>query len=322
MGAYDNIVTLGISPDDGASLSGLQLIQAPGISIKTLNQTANENYISGVKLAMVKKALALTQFQNDFIGALQSNKVLTTINEPIYDTSVFNPNVSVGASPLERGIMLQRNTSYRGTLRKLMLKTINLYPLSSGNATIKIYDGFTETSYQVTLVANQVNTFQSTYEVNPYSHGIKVLVLAPDISFASSQVICGQGCNNSMPNPCGYANGWDGQYKQKNEGYGINVQFYCHCDYSQIITDMASSFTGQLIWLKWQILIAEEQYSTDRFNFMCIYRRDDIQKNILPDLQNQYNSKWNEMMAGLFQILKTYQDDCLNCRGIRWQNNI
>lgn len=322
MGPYDNIVSLGIAPDAGPSLSGLLLTDAPGISIKTLNMAASETYVQGPALAMRKKQLALIQFQNDFVGALQTNKVLTSINDPIYDTSVFNPGNNLGSSALERGIMLMRNSSYRGTLRTLCLKNIQVYPLTGGNATIKIYDGYTETSFNVTLVANQVNIFQSTYVVNEYSTGIKVLIDAPGISFASAQVICGQGCNNSMPNPCGYANGWDGTMKIKDEGFGVNLQFYCHCDYSKIITDMATSFTGQLIWLKWQYLIMEEQYKTDRFNAWTIYNRDEIPKIILPDLESQYNQKWNEMMAGLFQILSTYRDDCLNCRGIRWKTNV
>jgi len=322
MSVYDNIVTLGIAPDDGDSLSGLKLIDAPGISIKTLNQVASETYTQGVTLAMRKKNVSLIQFQNDFIGALQTNKVVTSINDPVYDTSVFNPASSVGASSFERGISLMRNRNYRGSLRKLRLKNIQLYPLTSGDATLKIYDGFTETDYSITLIANQVNTFASTFEVSEYSFGIKVLVDAPGISFASARVICGEGCSGSMPNPCGYANGWDGTKKVKSEGYGINVQFYCHCDYSQIITDMSKTFSGQLIWLKWQELIWDEQQKTDRFNFWCLYNKDQIKNEIIPDIIGQYNTKWNEMMAGLYAILETYKDDCLNCRGVRWRTNV
>lgn len=323
MGAYDNIVTLGIAPDDAASLSGLQLIQAPGITIKTLNNTANETYIKGVTLAMQKKALALVQFQNDFIGALQTNRVLTDINEPVYDTCVFNSASNIGASAAERGVSVWRNTAYRGSLRSVIIKTIQCYPLTSGNGTINIDDGQKVQSINVTFVANQVNTYSVTPIVLPStSFGFKITIDAPDISFASARVICGEGCNGSIPNPCGHAKGWDGTGYQKYEGYGVNVQFYCHCDYTRIITDMANSFTGELIWLKWQYNIFDEQYKTDRFNFWCVYNREDIPKVILPDLANQYAQKWNEMMAGLFNILKTYNDDCLNCRGIRWRTNI
>jgi hypothetical protein len=322
MDALNNIVTLGIAPDDGASLSGFQLINAPGITLKTLNNIANETYTKGVNLALLKKSLSTTQFYNDFIGALQANRVMTTISEPLYDTSVFNPNNSVGSSTMERGIELWRNVSYRGTLRKLIVKNVQLFPLASGTATLKIYDGFTETDYAVNLTANQVNTFAADYTVNEYSKGIKVLVDAPSIPFASAAVICGQGCNNSMPNPCGFANGWSGAAREKHEGYGVNVQFQCHCDYSQIITDMANSFTGELIYLKWQYNIWEEQYKTDRFSTWCVYNREDIKKEILPDIEARYNEKWNAMMDGLYQILLIYRDDCLNCRGIRLRTNI
>lgn len=323
MGSYNDIVTLGLPPDDGASLSGLRLIDAPGITLKTLNNTADETYINGINLALVKKNLALTLFQNDFIGALQANRVVTYINEPTYDTAVFNPMVDIGSSSLERGTMIVPANSYKGALRILNLKTIQLYPLNSGNVVIKIYDGFTETIYpSVSVTGGVVNTFQSTYVVNKYSTGIKILLNAPGISFASAQIICGEGCNGALPNPCGYANGWDGSLKNKNEGYGINVTFSCHCDYTQIITDMAAGFTGELIFLKWQIAFWEEYLSTDRFNFFAVYGKADVEKRTLPDLQNKYNIKWNLMMDGLFSILQTYRDSCLNCRGVRWASNI
>lgn len=323
MASYDNIVTLGLPPDDAASLSGLQLIDAPGLTLKTLNNVADETYINGINLAMKKKNVALTLFQNDFLGALQANRVMTTINEPVYDTAVFNPNVNIGASTLEWGTMIVPNKQYHGALRTLHIKNIELYPLTSGTVIIKIYDGFTETTFPPqTVTANQVNTFASTYVVNKYSTGIKILVNAPTIQFASAVVICGEGCNGASPNPCGYANGWSGTAKNRSEGYGMNIQFSCHCDYTQIITDMAKSMTGELIFLKWQIAIWEEYLSTDRFNFITIYSRDDVKDRVLPKLENKYNQKWNLLMDGLFAILKTYKDSCLDCRGISWKTNV
>lgn len=323
MGSYNNIVTLGLPPDDGVSLSGLQLIDAPGLTIKTLNETANETYINGINLALKKKQLALVLFQNDFVGALHANNVVTTLSEPIYDTAVFNPGLNLGSSTLERGTMIMPSGQYRGVLRTLNVKNIQFFPLTSGSATIKIYDGFTQTVYPpVSLTAGSINTFASTYTVDKRSTGIKILVDAPTVQFASAQIICGEGCNGAMPNPCGYANGWDGAAKNRNEGYGMNVQFSCHCDYTQIITDMAVGMTGELIFLKWQMMIWEEFLQTDRFNFFCIYDRDDVRKYTLPDLQNKYNMKWNMMMEGLYGILKTYRDDCLDCRGIRLAANV
>ncbi len=54
MACLDNIVTLGVCPDEAESTSGLKLMQAAGISIKNLAEIANETYGSGVELAIEK----------------------------------------------------------------------------------------------------------------------------------------------------------------------------------------------------------------------------------------------------------------------------
>jgi len=81
---------------------------------------------------------------------------------------------------------------------------------------------------------------------------------------------------------------------------------------------MPKTFIGELIWLKWQINIYKEHLKSNRFNNWVIYNDDRIQEYILPELQTEYTDKWNALMQGLPEILKTYQDSCLICRGARW----
>lgn len=324
----ESVVTLGACPDEGVSKSGFTLLSAPGISIKGLASTANETYMSGANLAMAKKAISLTQVKNDFIGALQANKVVPFITDPTHSAGVFVGGTSMGNYSGERGITLHKNASYRGGLRKTYIKSVQLYPLANGNADIKIYDGNTVTVYAVTLVAGQVNTFDSTqldgfpYLISANSSAVRVLVDNTDIPFASADIRCLKGCGGTMPNPCGWVDGWNGSGAVKNEGFGVNVEFYCSCDYEKILCDLSNSFSGELIWLKWQYNIYEEQYKTNRFNSWVTYNREEIKDDILPDLERKYNQKWNDMMGGLLGILQTYRDDCLICKGIRWRTNI
>jgi hypothetical protein len=334
MSCIDNIVSFGACPDEGPSLSGFTLLDAPGISPKALANIASETYTSGANLAMKKKAITLLQIRNDLVGAMQANKVVSMVTDPVYETSIFNPAVNVGISDaIERGITLHKSNAYRGTLRQTIIKAIQCYPLGSGDGTIKIYvakgnNVVDEYSYPVSLAADRVNTFgEEELDGFPFvlpdaSHAVKVLIDGDGISFASAQLTCMKGCNGSMPNPCGWVDGWDGNKAVKAEGYGVNVQFYCHCDYDKLMCDLAKSFTGELIWLKWQMNIYDEHYKSDRFNNWVIYNRDEINKLILPDLQNKYNTKWNDLMGNMLGILKNYRDDCLQCRGIRWETNV
>lgn len=327
MACIDDIVTLGACPDEGVSKSGLTLLMAPGMSQKIFANIANETYIQGREMVMAKKKLALITIKNDFVGVLQANRVITTISNPIYDTSVYNLNASVGTSDLSRGVTIHKNTSYRGKLRKTIIKSVQCYPRSSGTGVLEIKDGFNTYAYEIDLVGGQVNTFDHDilgdfpFYINSDCHSFKVLIRT-DVDMASAFIQCKKGCNNPAPNPCGWADGWGGTKAVQEQGYGVNVQFYCECDYTQILCDLSSSYSGELIWLKWQILVMEEQCRTDRFNNWVIYNRDEIWERILPDLNNKYTEKWNNLMSGLLGILNTYRDECLNCRGLRRVVNI
>lgn len=327
MACIDSIVTLGICPDEGVSKSGLTLMQAPGISPNILADIASETYVKGTTLAMEKKRLILTQVKNDFYGALHLNNVMTQLPETEYNSSYFIETTDKGTYDGMRGVII--NKAHRtGNLRKTYIKTIELFPLQSGETTLQVKVGGLEYNYPITVVADQINVFDEDtldgfpFEVPPQYANVRVSVDQSDISFASAEIQCMQGCGGKMPNDCAWAEGWDGVKKVKSEGYGVNVTFYCKCDYDQILCDLSNSFSGEIVWLKWQIAILEEQYQTDRFNNWVIYNREDIQKHILPDLENKYVNKWNSLMAGMPGILKNYRDSCLNCKGIRWRSNV
>lgn len=327
MACLDQIVTLGICPDDGASLSGFTLLQADGISLKNLANIADEDNITGVNLAMEKKTLSITQVKNDFIAALQSNRIVTTLSNQEYKSARFITGIDGGTYAGYRGQTLHK-VPFRGKLRKTVLKSIDCYPLQSGNTTIRIDDGVNVYNYNVTVVANQVNTFDADvlsgfpFEIDKQSNSIEVTIDQTSIAFAKSEIICHKGCNGTAPNNCGWVDGWTGTGAIKAEGYGLNLNFYCECDYGQILCDLANSYVGELIWLKWQINIFKEQLKSNRFNNWVIYNQEQINETILPDLISQYNSRWNALMEGSLGILKSYGDDCLNCRGVRWQVTI
>lgn len=322
------IVSLGICPDETTSLSGLTLMQAPGISPRNLSNIAADFDVNGITMAMQKKALALTLFKNDFYGALTANKVIPSLPKTHYGVTYFKTATSKGTYTGDRGIILHKNGAWKGSIRSTFINTIELYPLASGDTTIKLIVGQNIYAYNVTVVANQVNSFDGDvldgfpFEIPEYIENVKILVDQTTIPFASSVITCKKGCDGTQPNECGWAEGWDGTAKEKSEGYGVTATFYCVCDYDKIICDMATSFTGELIWLKWQIAIFEEQVMSNRFDNWVIYNHDEIRDKLLPQLRNDYTGKWNSMMQGLYGILKNYKDSCLLCKGIRWVQNV
>lgn len=325
MSCLDNIVTLGLCPDDGVPSSGLKLIDAGGITLKNLAKAATETYTSGVNMAMAKKSLAIKLLSNDFIGALQSNGVMPNISNPVYNTSIFNTQATNGYYNGERGVTVYRVDDRGSRLRSLTLEAIELYPLQSGDSYINITDGYSQYSYPVTLLSNQVNTFDaSNLDGFPFvvqSGYAKVTISNENISFAKSPVICHTGCSG-LDNSCGWADGWNGTGKVPKEGYGVNVKFKCECNYEQILCDLYKGFTGELLWLKWQILIFDEQLKSNRFNEWIIYNRDELKDYIIPQLKSEYNAKWGDLMGAMPGILNTYKDSCIVCKSIRWVSSI
>lgn len=332
MSCLDNIVTLGLCPDSEKSTSGFRLIDAPGISIKNLALTATETYQSGTDLGMEKKQLALTRIKNDFLKALHSNNVIANISTPIHDSGRFDPNASVGTYGGDRGVIWHAAGKYRGNLRVGQLNDVALLPLTSGDTTLKvIYEQggvVKEFSWPITVTSGQVNTFGSEeLEGFPFVFPagvstVKVLVDQTNVAFASSVITCMTGCNGGLPNDCGWVDGWSGTGRIKAEGYGIVLHFSCFCDYTQILCDLSNSYVGELIWLRWQIEIFQEQLLSNRFNEWVVYGATELKETVIPNLQKEYEDRWQTFADGLYNILKTYRDDCLNCRDIRWVVNV
>lgn len=326
MSCLDNIISLGYC-DGEISTSGYTLMQAPGMSPINADKIATEQYGSGYNLLQVKKVLAQKAVRNDLLKVLYVNNIASTIADKVYDSSVFVPGINMGTYPGFRGVKLHGvNSGKRGTLRKLMVKSIQCYPLTSGVGEIHIIDYISGvesiTTIPVTFVANSINTFTLPDPYIAQNKDIAIVIDNTAINFCSAKITCKKGCSNDIPNPCAWSNGWDGTEDVRLEGYGVNVQFYCHCDYDQLLCDFSQPFIGELIWLKLQQMVFEEQYKTNRFNGWVIYNRDDI-KEWIDDVQTKYNSQFNNIVAGgLFKMLEEYRDECLNCRGIRKMVNV
>lgn len=307
-----------------SSLSGLDLMDAPELSIRNLANIANEEYVTGMQLAQRKVQQATLLVRNDFMSILAANRVMPQLAERQYTTGEFRAATTFPAEAKERGLTLYRNTRIKGTLRKLYINSIQVYPLADATgAELKIYDdagGGTVSVYNIDLNANTVNTFRVNYEVK--GNFARVLLNGTDIPVASSFLTCFTGCNGTLPNDCAYTRGWyDDKEISGKEGFGINVEFNCSCDYEQLLCDMARTYIGEIVWLKSRVLLLEEHLRTNRLNNWVVYGREETQQ-YLTDVENQYRDKWRIFADAVPGILQQFKDDCLQCNGVKWVVNV
>lgn len=322
-----DIVTIGLC-DTEPSKSGFTLMGAAGMSPLNASKITTEQYDNVLAMLEVIKQNALRIVRTDFNGFLQSNRIATTITNRVYDSAKFNISKANGFYAGFRGQTLFPNTKYqRGNMRQLRIVSVETYTLIGGDGNIVIADFDNgvpiTTTYPTTFTANTKQTHVLPIPYTTVSNQVSVLIDNTSLAFASSEVLCGVGCGGTVKNDCAKVSGYDGEMFVRKEGYGMNVQFTCDCDYDLLICDLTAAFTGELIWYKMQELFYEEQYKSNRFNNWTIYNTKQIAEQIIPDLQNKYATKFNAMISGgIMDILKQYQDDCLNCRGIRFQTNI
>jgi hypothetical protein len=326
MSQLQNIISIrDITTEENVpSLSGLDLMDAPEISILNLAHIANEEYVTGLNLAKKKITQATTLVRNDLMSALAANNVIPRLDAKLHSTGEFKTQVTFPAEAKERGLTLYKNNRIKGKLRKLKIQNVKVYPLAdAAGATLKIYDdyaGGTVSTYQVDMAADKVNTYKVDYEVK--GSFARVLLDGTDVPVASAYLTCFTGCNGTLPNDCGYTKGWydDAEISGK-EGFGINLEFSCECDYEQLLVDMAKTYVGEIVWLKTRVLLLEEHLRTNRLNNWVIYGREETQQ-YLTDVENQYREKWRLFTQSLPGLLQAYKDDCLQCNGIRWVTNV
>lgn len=324
MSCLDNIISVGeCGSPAGGGTSGLNLFDAPEISIKTLAKMSNENYVSGMALATAKVEQAKKLIKNDIMSAMRMNNAIPNITNVNYTSGTFKTDATYPAEAKERGLTLYRNRKIRGLLRKTTIHTIKIYPLASAEAaTLKIYDdwaGGIVSTYSVALVANQVNEFDVEYTIQ--GSFARVVLDGTDIPVAGSYLTCFTGCNGTMPNDCGYTKGWYGSEISSKEGFGINIDFSCKCDYDELLCGLVPEFIGELLWLKSRVLLLEEHLRSDRLNNWIVYAREET-KEFLIDVENQYRTKWEVLMKSLPNLLKAFGDDCIQCNGTKWVVNI
>lgn len=319
----DNLIGIDSSCEE-APLSGLFLMDAPEISTKNLANIANEDYISGKELARKKIDLAVKLFQNDLMSVLAQSGFLPDISTKTYSSGDFVTTKTFPAEAKERGVVLYRNRRHTGNLRKTVIHKVFVYPLNSAtDVSLKVYEDYTGgivSTYTVDLIGNEVNTFGIDHKLKgTYA---KVVLDGTNVSVASSYLTCMTGCHGTMPNECGYTKGfYNGKEVQGKEGFGINIEFSCVCDYDEFLCDLSKRYIGEMLWLKARVLVMEEHLRSNRLNNWVIYKGDEL-KSYMIDVENQYITKWNSFIAGLPNLIKHYKDDCLDCKRFRWVVNI
>lgn len=321
MSCLENVISVRNYCDPSSntpSLSGLDLMDAPELNQTSMAAMADADFIKGYDLAKEAVRQAGIFLRNDFLGVLASNKIATTIHEELHASSKFDSETIYPAVSIERGFVLHKS-SKNGKMKKLRIRKLYLNAADSAeSATIKIYDNGKVTSVNVS-VDEGLNEYDFEYEVQGQS--ARIVLAEESVPVFATKLLCHVGCDGKAPNDCGYTKAWNGSEVAVKEAYGLGVDFSCFCDYDSLLCGLSKTYIGNLLYLKSRIILLEKRQHSTRLNDFIIYGEEEA-KELRVELINEYNGEWNTFVGSLPNILKSYRDDCLDCRGIKWQTNI
>ncbi|MFA9212938.1 MAG: hypothetical protein ACEQSR_03725 [Candidatus Methylacidiphilales bacterium] len=321
-----NIVTIRdiCDPNSVVDNDKYDIFDAPEIDRINISNLANGENLKGIEYLKQIRFFILKDFENDLITALNSKKFATNIfgGDPICTGSV-NLGATNNPIALERGITIHYAKVSKTSLRKIKVKNLKIYSKTTGTFNLKIYDQYNNslTQIPITLTANAENTIAVDYTiVGEYA---RFLIDNTNLATNSTTITCFVGCNDTLPNDCGFVTGWNGSTDIKSEGFGITADFSCECDYSYMLCQIPKNYIGKLIWLKFRIEILERSLiGTSRLTNWIVYGKED-RIQLIKDLRKQYEDNWKLLIDGLGDYLQKFEaEGCIDCRKSRQVVNV
>src|SRR5690606_15875361 len=317
-----NIVTVRdfCKPDNNhVSLSGYDLMDAPEITTNRISGALTEHYTQVRPFLLHVVKTEFNDLKNDFLSVISANGFAADLIEKKYQTGEFS-NKPLPAANFERGFTLYKVNKKGNSLKSLRINTLFINSLEQKDSVnVRIYDGNTLVTVTVRGVVVGINEFNINYKVQ--SNSARIVLPSNELQVASTPLTCFVGCNGTKPNDCAYTKGFNNGDVSVKEGYGLNVNFSCFCDYESILCDLSTSYTGKLLYLKARMRVLQEIESSDRLNHIVIYGKDDAARK-RAELQAEYNQTWNTLVQGLPNILKGYCGDCIQCNKIKYVTNV
>lgn len=325
MSCLNSIVTLGSCGDNSESLSGFKLISAAGISTDTLAKLATSDNHTGVKLALEKKGVALLKVKNDVMNVLVESGAVTDITDLEYTTGdILMDKGLEAAANYYRGVSVHMARP-NDTVMRMVVPSFSFIPSATGTVSFMLRDGVTVHNFDIEVEGGVLNTVQLSdvlgEEYVVKTGKVTIAAITNTIQFYKSSVTCLKGCNGAKPNGCGWADGYKDGGRVRTDGFGIVVHFRCYCDYDELLCALSKTLVGELIYLKWQIEIFEENALSTRFNEITVYRGEEAAERAAV-LSDEYRAKFKALAKNLKRHISRINTKCVKCLGVKWVTNI
>jgi hypothetical protein len=296
----------------------LDLNQLHGFNIESASKITPKDQ-TAVEFINKQIEYAITQSNNDFLGKVQNNFVVSQFNEFI-PYGLFS-DYQNNAIAQNRGLSIRKDAAY---IQKIYIPTIKIKVNNNITTNILIVDGFETTPVLVTLVANVENEITINYTAKTDS--LFILIEDPtglinsytgDLPSINGCKSCG-GNKGYKINDCNLiVKGWNG-VTEDSKIYGIEAVITTVCNYDNIYCLLANQTNLKYVYLyKFGILFFKEYLTSDRLNEHTIYNKDKC-LYLIENYEVEYQKQWDIFNESLKNFLNKISDNCLICRGLKY----
>lgn len=326
MACFENI--LGIKPncdcgESGEPKSGYYISDYAGITLQGAANIADETYHSGIEFLKGIRDKAMRKMQNDLLAYINLNfKTNNMIGYEWCSGKKYNTNTISPAPTLKRGILLEKKNA-KCSLTKMFIQRIRVKTNFTGQTDLFVADlGGVLTTYTIDLVAGAITEIE--VELPVIGDEVKIYIDG-SVEVYSNKIDC--QCRGGSSSKCAKVKGFTESASitlNTSEGYGIEADVICQCDYTNILCDLSmDAILGQAAYELAGAMYYEESLRTTRFNWMTIYNKEQIEQQVQVGFE-AYKNYMENAMLGLRQFVVNADGGCgcIDCSKIERKANI
>lgn len=286
----------------------LYINDLPGFSLKNAANIAPESFSTGYDFLKHCNTMAVRHVFDEFAVELgpyfDFGNIIETRDVKTFKTT---PNA---VSATERGIVIKR---WRSEAARMFVEYVYINVEQAGTVDLNIIDGDLTTTQEIELVAG-INEIRLDYKANEE----QIKITFDQSAFETYDGAwtkggcssCGGGGKKGL-----YITGWDGT-KEVSNTYGFGVKVHAQCYEENVMCSLLPKMYF-LLWYKSGILVLREHVATNRINHIATFGQERA-KDLLVELEAEYKEKYQVLVKGAYNYLRTMKGDCITCNGIRY----
>lgn len=319
MGCLDNLIGISKTCEVVPSVSGLNINDLPGMSLRIAESIITNEDVSGKLLIQEKIGFAQKYLIADIRNFLQDkfklNSILSSTTAGIYRP--YAPIVSASTGKL-KGIRLVVNEySYTET----QISRIGIKLTTSLTSNIFIYDlssGILLDAIPFTSIADQISyvTINKSYKASNQRQSLFICVdagISDQYDTYSGQIGCTSCRKTNLIewNSIGYISSAgqkiDSNFIASSGSGGLTVDYNISCDIERFICSMSQSVSWPLLYKAGAEILKELRFSNN-LNSMVLIDRDNSE-----EMLSYYESEYQRSMNQLTTNMKIPDDICFRC---------